>query len=90
MTSIQSSVTRRGRFDFARYGQDKKPIVITLRPNGSQNDLVSVRLLGRRSAFDIDLIDLYAMLVRQSVMHARMAKIRKRRKSVKRFIRLTA
>lgn len=90
MTSIESQVTRRSRFPFANYGPDRLRIVATLHTNGSQNDMLALRLERRRQAYSIDLIDLYAQLVRNAVLHKRMEKLRAKKKSVKRFIRLTA
>jgi hypothetical protein len=91
MTTIdpETDTVRRSRFDFASYGSDKRPIVVTIKANGSQGDLIELRLLRRRDSLSIDVSELYALLLRNKVMHARLAKARSRRKSVKRFIRLT-
>lgn len=90
MTSIESQVTRRTRFPFAAYGQDRKRIVVTLHPVGGEGDFITLRLERRRQGYTMDLCDLYALMVRNEVNKRKMEKLRKRKKSVKRFIRLTA
>lgn len=90
MTTLNKPVFRKTRFNFASYGVDKRPIVVGIEPVGNEGDFIKLRLLKRQEELRIDVRDLYTLLLKNKVMHKRMEKIRKKRKNVKRFIRLTA
>lgn len=89
MTDITSPVSRRSRFTFATYGPDKKRIVATLHAIGGEGDFITLRLERRRQGFTMDLCDLYAIMVRNEANKKRMEKVRSKKKSLKRHIRLT-
>jgi len=90
MTSLETPVSRRSRFNFANYGPDKRQIVVTLRPNGAQGDFIELRLLRRRESYQIDVADLLRLLIRQKAMHKHLAKARSRRRVSRKFARLTS
>jgi hypothetical protein len=89
MTEITTYTVRRSRYPFASYGADNVPVVVTVRPNGSQGDLIELRLLRRRESVAIDVNELYAMLLRNKILSQRMAKVRSKRKVERKFARLT-
>jgi len=77
MTSIDKPVTRRTRRPFRSYGADQKRIVVTIKPIGG-DDCIELRLERRRQPYRIMVDDLYAYLVRQTVICRQMEKLRAR------------
>jgi hypothetical protein len=87
MTEITKPIHRRTRQPLQRWGPDAKKIVITIAPLGG-DDCIELRLERRRQPYRIMVDDLYRYLVRQTVLHKEMARVRahigKRKRRVRR------
>lgn len=75
MTEITRPVIRRTRQPLQRWGADAKKIIVKIAPLGG-DDVIELRLERRRQPYRIMVDDLYRLMVRQTVLHKQMERVR--------------